>query len=204
MRIGIDFDNTIVSYDHLFHRIALEKNVIPKTIPINKNAIRNFLRAVNEEATWTYMQGEVYGSRMAEAVPYAGVLNFMIKAQSNGHQLFIVSHKTKYPFIGPAYNLHDTARNWIVNSLLTNGILLDFDSEIFFEATKEEKISRIAALECDIFIDDLPEILNMPGFLIKTDRILFDPEFQYLSTHPHLKQANSWNYIEKLLLDAKQ
>ena len=29
MRIGIDFDNTIVSYDTLFHKVAVEQGAVP-------------------------------------------------------------------------------------------------------------------------------------------------------------------------------
>ena len=36
MRIGIDFDNTIVSYDELFYQIAQEKKLIPAELPVNK------------------------------------------------------------------------------------------------------------------------------------------------------------------------
>ena len=32
MRIGIDFDNTIVSYDALFHKVAREQGVIVRGI----------------------------------------------------------------------------------------------------------------------------------------------------------------------------
>ena len=33
VRIGIDFDNTIVSYDVLFYKVALEQGVIPSNWP---------------------------------------------------------------------------------------------------------------------------------------------------------------------------
>ena len=29
MILGVDFDNTIVAYDSLFHRVALERGLIP-------------------------------------------------------------------------------------------------------------------------------------------------------------------------------
>ena len=35
--LGIDFDNTIIKYDELFHRIAYEKGLIPQDIPIQKD-----------------------------------------------------------------------------------------------------------------------------------------------------------------------
>src|SRR5262245_43078397 len=45
MLIGVDFDNTIVSYDALFHRIATERDLIPADLPVNKTAVRDHLRA---------------------------------------------------------------------------------------------------------------------------------------------------------------
>ena len=44
MRIGLDFDNTIVSYDALFHRVAREQDVVPANTPVNKIAVRDHLR----------------------------------------------------------------------------------------------------------------------------------------------------------------
>ena len=35
-KIGIDFDNTIVVYNNLFYKIALEKKLIPAELPKNK------------------------------------------------------------------------------------------------------------------------------------------------------------------------
>jgi len=72
MRIGIDFDNTLVRYDALFHRVALEEGLIPAGLPVNKNAVRDHLRAQGIEARWTEMQGTVYGARMAEAEAFPG------------------------------------------------------------------------------------------------------------------------------------
>lgn len=65
MRLGIDFDNTIVCYDELFHRVALEQGLIPADLPVNKSEVRNHLRRVGKEPLWTEMQGSVYGARMA-------------------------------------------------------------------------------------------------------------------------------------------
>ena len=67
MRIGLDFDNTIVSYDALFHKVARERDCVPAATPVNKVAVRDYLRGVNQEDVWTAMQGYVYGARMDEA-----------------------------------------------------------------------------------------------------------------------------------------
>ena len=67
--LGLDFDNTIVTYDKVFHKIALKKLLIEKTIPEDKIAIRNFLRESGREDEFTTLQGEVYGKYILEAEP---------------------------------------------------------------------------------------------------------------------------------------
>jgi len=200
MRIGIDFDNTIVSYDALFHRLALEKDLIPQTLPARKLAVRDYLRAANKEESWTLMQGEVYGSRMSEAIAYPGFFNFAKKAQASGHQLFIISHKTIHPFAGPKYDLHQAAKDWINKFMTINEVALNENTDAFFETTKEDKISRIFKLNCDVFIDDLPEILAMLGFPKKTQKILFDFDRIHLTNHSQFTAANSWQRIQDLII----
>lgn len=176
MRIGFDFDNTIVSYDALFHKVAVEQSLIPADLPQSKLAVRDYLRKIGNEDAWTEMQGYVYGARMNDAVAYPGVIEFMRLAHANRITMTIVSHKTRHPFMGPKYDLHEAARGWVENFLVEGNENLIESSRIFFEVTKEDKIARIAAAQCDYFIDDLPEILFMQGFPERTERILFDPE----------------------------
>ena len=49
MVLGLDFDNTIIRYDELFHKIACEKDLIPSDLPTEKNAVRDYLREKNIE-----------------------------------------------------------------------------------------------------------------------------------------------------------
>ena len=46
MIIGVDFDNTIISYDSVFHKLASESGLIPSTVSKNKTAVRDFLERV--------------------------------------------------------------------------------------------------------------------------------------------------------------
>jgi hypothetical protein len=69
MLIGIDFDNTIVRYDRLFHHVALEKGLIPASVPASKGDVRDYLRSIGGEQDWIELQGIVYGVRMHEADP---------------------------------------------------------------------------------------------------------------------------------------
>ena len=176
MRIGIDFDNTIVSYDELFHKVAREQDLVPPETPLNKVAVRDHLRSIGQEARWTEMQGYVYGVRMDDALAYEGAIGFIRRAKDAGHSVTIVSHKTRHPFLGPQYDLHAAARAWVDSHLLCEGQPLLSCEEIFFELTKQEKLARIAACNCDAFIDDLPEILLAADFPASTARLLFDPD----------------------------
>ena len=201
MLFGLDFDNTIVSYDTLFHKVALEQQVIPSTLPVNKVAVRNHLRNINKEDIWTEMQGYVYGARMQEAEPYEGAIEFIVKAKSLGHTLCIVSHKTKYPFLGPQYDLHLSAMNWIAYHLSDKDIPLFTTDDYFFEVTKEDKIKRIADCGCDFFIDDLPEILNYNLFPDNCKKVLFDPEKHFSGESLEgIRIMNSWKQITEDLL----
>ena len=201
MRIGIDFDNTIVSYDKLFHKVALEKSLIPIDLPKNKVAIRDYLRKIQKEDHWTLMQGEVYGPKLKEAIPYPGLCEFLNKASAIGHELFIISHKTKFPFMGPSYDLHDSAKTWVMSTLLAPDGSPYFQlNNVFYEPTKEEKIAQISQLNCDVFIDDLPEILCMEGFSKNTKRILFDPENSHSDKNILYARISSWAEISKSLL----
>lgn len=187
MRIGLDFDNTIVSYDTLFHKVAREQGHIPEEVAVNKNAVRDYLRAQGCEPVWTEMQGYVYGARMNEAAAYPDAIA-VIEALSNaGHELAIISHKTKKPYEGPAYDLHAAARGWIETHLINaKGEALIPAERIFFLETKPEKIAKIAELECEVFLDDLPEILLHEGFPDATRRFLFSPSPQSHASWTHV------------------
>ena len=68
MKIGVDFDNTIVSYDKVFHKVALEQSLIKSNLNISKIAVRDYLREQGQNNIWTELQGYVYGERMLDAV----------------------------------------------------------------------------------------------------------------------------------------
>jgi hypothetical protein len=197
MKIGIDFDNTIVSYDSLFHKVALDQGLIPEDVYKGKAAVREYLVNAGQEDYWTQMQGLVYGERMKEATIYNGVVPFLICAKELGHECAIISHKTKHPYMGPKYDLHEAARAWISQNLLTDGEPILDRSNIFFELTKEEKLARIASFGCDFFIDDLVDILFAQSFPDGVGRILFDPDHRQTEPEPMegLVTADSWDRI---------
>ena len=176
IRIGVDFDNTIVCYDKLFYKIALEQGLIPSEIPCSKSQVRDYLRKCDREDDWTELQGYVYGSRMNEANIFDGVADFFIWCKLQSIPVFIVSHKTLYPFIGKKYNLHESAYNWLkINSFFDINSIGLAKENAFFELTQDEKLNRINKIKCTHFIDDLPEFLLRQDFPLEIRKILFDP-----------------------------
>ncbi len=174
--IGVDFDNTLVNCDLLFHRIALERGLIPKHLPTAKEAVRDYIRMAGREAEWTELQGYVYGARLIEASPFPGALDFFRQCHAHGIALRVISHKTRNPYAGAQYDLHQAAQAW----LQQHGFYA-FDSTglagaaVFFELTRAAKIQRIGACRCAIFIDDLLEVLTAPDFPAVSLRIWFAP-----------------------------
>lgn len=196
MIIGLDFDNTIVSYDSLFHKVSVEQNLINESFEINKIKIRDYLRSVNKEDAWTEMQGYVYGKRMEEAEPFPYIKDFFLKVIDLGHKIFIISHKTKYPFLGEKYDLHQAARNWIKKNLVKDGISEFTIQNCYFEPTKDDKVKKIKEMNCDFYVDDLPEILENKYFPDNCNKILFDPENNYQeNSYKNITIKKSWNQI---------
>lgn len=201
MRIGIDFDNTIVSYDALFHRVALEQGLVPPDLPPSKVSVRDHLRRIDKEDLWTEMQGYVYGARMDEAAMYPGVLEFFHWARHNAVAVAIVSHKTRHPFLGPKYDLHAAARIWVAHHLRDGDGTLVQPPNVYFELTKEEKLARVAEIGCTHFVDDLPEILLAEGFPASTHRILFDPDNHHADS-PGITRMRRWQDLTAYFEDA--
>jgi len=197
MHLGLDFDNTLISYDILFRKVALEQDLIPQETDSNKNAVRDYLRSADREDEWTKLQGEVYGGRILEAAPYPGMKQALRSIAGLNVPLTIVSHKTKTPFMGKQWDLHAAARTW----LNQHGMHLSSGPNIshertFFELTKQAKCDRIVAVGCTHYVDDLPEILEMlPDTIIK---IHFSPEGHSTSNADWLVMQ-SWNKLPAIL-----
>ncbi len=197
MLIGIDFDNTIVCYDSLFHRLALERGLIESSVPVNKTAVRDALRAAGREADWTELQGIGYGPRIVDAIPFPGVKDFLQACRSTSINVVIISHKTKHPYLGEPHDLHAAAYAFLRHHGFLGATLSLGD--VCLELTKEAKLARIASRGCDVFIDDLPELLLEESFPKKPKRILFNPAGTAAS-HTSYTCAESWNAIAQLLL----
>jgi hypothetical protein len=199
MRLGIDFDNTIVCYDGLFHRVALEQGLIDVEVPATKQAVRDALRRADREAAWTELQGLVYGARIVEAEAFAGVTGFFRRCRALGVPVFIISHKTRRPYAGPDHDLHRAAGSWLeARGFHDPGDVGLPRAAVHFELTKADKLARIAQEGCTHFIDDLPEFLAESAMPAGVTPILFDPAGAHAAA-PYARAA-SWAELETMLL----
>ncbi len=199
MRVGVDFDNTIVCYDQIFYKVARERALVPAEVAANKGSVRDYLRRCGREDDWTELQGYIYGSRMAEAAPFSGVLDFFALCRERRVGVNVISHRTRYPFRGPRYDLHQAARDWLESQGFYDRLTAE---QVYFGLTKADKLERIARAGCTCFIDDLPEFLGEPGFPGGVKTILFDPNGSYPAERRFIRAA-SWAGISEIIFCEK-
>lgn len=176
--IGIDFDNTIACYDHVFAPAAVEMGLLPAGFVGAKQAVRDTIRVSSVgDAGWMALQGQVYGRLMGRACLFDGVLDFLRRCRRHAVPVAVISHKTEHGHFDPyRTNLREAALGWMdsVGLFDTPDTALSPD-RVLFEATRSGKIARIAASGCHRFIDDLPEVFTDPEFPPEVERYLLAP-----------------------------
>jgi hypothetical protein len=175
MRIGLDFDNTIIRYDEVFLRAARDRGLLSPDFLGTKQRIRDAVRGLpNGEAKWQALQGYVYGRGISGAKLSAGLPEFLGQAQTHGDEVLIISHKTEHGHFDPdKTNLRAAALGWMEEQGLFAGRGGGLAREqVNFASTRKEKLARIGELDCDVFVDDLEEVLIDPDFPPAVRRIL--------------------------------
>lgn len=202
LRIGIDFDNTIICYDEVFCAAAKRRGLIDPAFAGRKQALRDAIRQLPEgELAWQRLQGQVYGKGIADARMVAGFETFLRRCRAAGCAVMIVSHKTEYGHYDPdRVNLREAARAWIAAKGLLDGEHGIPAANVFFEGTRAEKLARIAALSCTHFIDDLEEVLSDPAFPPEVKRILLADGERPQAIIPYAVCA-SWRDVEEQIFE---
>jgi hypothetical protein len=194
---GIDFDNTIVTYDELLTRIARERGLIGAEHVQTKRSIRDQIRQLPDgEIEWQKCQALLYGQRIAEARLVDGVTTFIGLCRQRGIPIHIVSHKTEFSRYDPTgTNLRTAAMNWMIANRFFDpaGLALQ-PANVYFAGTRAEKIGRIRELACTHFIDDLEETFLEETFPPATARILYEPGRQ-APAPPGVALMKTWHEI---------
>ncbi|MGB7541509.1 MAG: hypothetical protein WA373_14885 [Burkholderiales bacterium] len=203
LMIGVDFDNTIVSYDALMHAIATDWGLIGGEIRRSKRRIRDVVRSLPDgEVLWQRLQIAAYGIRMREAAPADGVREFFLLCRQRGVPVRIVSHKTTFPNLGESeVNLRSAAMAWLEQRgfLAADGFGVARE-HVYFESSRAEKIARIGQLGITHFIDDLEETFNEPDFPPAVEKILYSNDPASLAGR--VTTFGSWAQIQGYLLPA--
>jgi hypothetical protein len=177
VRIGIDFDNTIICYDKVFAAAAHTRGLLPEGWTGSKTEIRDYLQSrPGGELAWQGLQGWVYGKGIAGAEIYPGVREFLASCQQARSDVYVVSHKTRFGHQDPdRVDLREAARDWLRSAGLvgTESSPLSIDA-VYFEDSQAAKVDRLASLDLDVFIDDLIDVFEQPRFPRRVRSILFD------------------------------
>jgi hypothetical protein len=179
MRIGVDFDNTLIDYDRVFVEAARERGLVAGDFGGTKRAVRDAIRLLPDgELTWQRLQGYVYGGGIGGAVSFPGAARFLTRCRERADEVFIVSHKTRFGHFDPLrVDLREAARGWMTAQGFFDRDHVGIPVEnVFFADDRAQKLARIAALRCTHFIDDLEEVFADPAFPAGVRRILFAAE----------------------------
>ena len=196
--IGIDFDNTLASYDDTIYDESLQRDLISPDSGKDKRDIRDVIRQTpNGEIEWQKVQAVVYGPRMNEAKLIEGVKAFFESCKLNKIRVFIVSHKTEYAKMDKTgTNLREASLTWMKGRGFFErcGFGLSIE-DVFFESTRIEKIKRIKEIRCTHFIDDLEETFMEDTFPTDIEKILYVPHMKQ-SIVEGVKRTASWKEIK--------
>ncbi len=197
--VGIDFDNTLVSYDDIFSKIAMERDLIPADGSIKtKQTIRDYVRANKEQGDvqWQKMQALVYGIRILEAAPSKGVVSFLQRCVAHHVPVFVVSHKTEFATYEEAsVNLRKAALKWFEKNDLFSGRYGLSEKNVFFESTRTSKVLRIQDLSCTHFIDDLEETFLEKQFPTDVTKVLYAKQAPGAASLKNMLFFSEWSDI---------
>ncbi len=195
--LGIDLDNTIIDYSISMINLAkTEYGISLKANTSLKKELKKLIISKFNETEWTRAQGLLYSKYITSANLYDNFLPNLERLKSTFDNIYIVSHKTKFPYIGSEIDIREKAMNWIMEKIVSEaGKPLFRETHVYFESTINEKIQRISERDCKIFIDDLPDILvKLP---INIQGILFGAK----TTTVNQITYDNWNDLVRYLLE---
>ena len=195
MRIGIDFDNTIVDYNSLVYDISTRNNLINKGFDKDKKKIKESLILKGKEIEWRNIQSLIYGKEIFKAKLFNNFTDFIMESRKKNYFLQIVSHKTEFSNLTRKNpNLREMAIAWMKKNEFFSKLGFKL-SDIHFESTREEKIKLINSIGFDYFIDDLEEVFLNKKWSKNIKPILLNKELKEKSKNIML--CNSWKKINK-------
>lgn len=182
--VGIDIDNTLIDYSGVFYQVGRELGWLPEVsdaagvelADTSKNAVKRYLHCKAMYDQWTELQGIVYGKQLHKAKLYTNALASVQWLLAQGVNVQIISHKTRFPYLGEKVDLHQSALSFLHEQHLLGDAPNQLSlSHVHFLEEKQTKVARIAQEQCDVFIDDLLEIFALEGFPSQCKALWFAP-----------------------------
>ncbi len=199
LRIGIDFDNTIVNYDGLFSKVAKKLELKLDSYPSKKESIKKeIFKKKNGLKIWQKLQGKVYGEFISNAKIFDGLKKFIIHSNLKNCKIFIISHKTQFGhYDEKRISLRKAALDFLNSKKILSPYVTGIKKKnIFFFTTRRKKINQIKKLKLDFFIDDLSEVLCDKNFPTKTKKILFS---KFKENKKNIININNWFKIDEII-----
>ena len=195
-RIGIDLDNTIISYDKAFQNGAIVNGLVEEGCRLSKKALRDLIRKKsNGEFEWQKLQGFVYGEGIGAAILFPGIYRFLWRCNERDIYVEVVSHKTEFGhFDKNKTSLRDSATNFLKSHGLIESVN-PLIKKVTYKSTRQEKIDYIKDNNFELFIDDLEEIIfseqleNQAGILFTNEELSTKKSNKVIS--------NSWENISE-------
>lgn len=172
--VGLDLDNTLIDYTQAYSKIA---EIFGLTIEnFNKDSIKQHLTDNKKnDVEWQRFQSILYTQGLDYAKLAPGLLNFLKFCKTKSIKVSVVSHKTlTTPKKFGNLNLRTPALKWLKEQQLIPALISLED--IFFCSTKSLKIEKINQLKCEIFVDDLEEVLYDSSLNFNVKRVQFSNE----------------------------
>jgi hypothetical protein len=197
-KIGLDLDNTIISYDKLIFQIAKKKYLFSNKFKNkNKDFFKKEIIKKKNEKEWTSFQSLIYGKYINRAKITKNFYDSIFHIK-NLYDFHIVSHKTKWSKEGKKINLIRSAKEFLRRnhiSFCKNSLIKK--ENIYFEDTIKKKIKRINKLGLNFYIDDLKKILTkLPK---KIHKIYFNKEID-----KKILTINDWQYLQTIIFKIKK
>jgi hypothetical protein len=173
-RIGLDLDNTVIDYTPAYPAIAKKMGLPEKCV--DRESIRRFLRlSANDDLEWQEFQSNLYTEGLRVAQPAEGLDEFLSLCASLKVRVSIISHKTlQTPEQFGARNLRIPALQWLFRQGIVPGVVREKD--VYFCNTRDDKVRTISASGCEVFVDDLFEVLTHPELRVDVARIHYSPD----------------------------
>lgn len=196
--LGLDLDNTLIDYTPAFGPLVIEHGLGTGTE--SRDQLRHRLRRPDSDEQWQLLQSVLYTDGLAYATMAQGALDCIETALARDWHVCIVSHKTLHtPERFGSRDLRAPATEWLARVGVAD---LVGSEQVHFAESQDEKVALIAEYACDVFVDDLEEVLVNQAMPSHTLRILYRAGVRWESTADGLIEAD-FPSLTKWLVDAE-